>query len=117
MPPHTFRFANIELPKNAAWAERQRQKSFFKRAWEIIEERRFKFYIKEGIAYTMKTGVPGVWEEVARGIRARSETNGEKKEAAGDRPKRIAGKKIVPAKKEVVKVQIPQVRRQTLRRV
>ncbi|KAJ4357284.1 uncharacterized protein N0V89_001859 [Didymosphaeria variabile] len=66
--PRKFRFANIELPKNDAWKQRQREKSLLTRAWEFVEERRFKFYVKESRAYTMKTGVPGVWEEVARGL-------------------------------------------------
>ncbi|KAK7189353.1 hypothetical protein DPSP01_013950 [Paraphaeosphaeria sporulosa] len=116
LPPRKFRFANIELPKSAAWAQRQREKSLFKRAWEFVEERRFKFYVKEGVAYTMKTGVPGVWEEVARGIKARTETKGDRKEGGGDRTRRIASKKAVPAKKDVG-VQMPAIRRQTSRRV
>lgn len=116
LPPRKFRFANIELHKSAAWAQRQREKSLLKRAWEFVEERRFKFYVKEGIAYTMKTGVPGVWEEIARGIRERTEKNGEKKVAGGDKARRIASKKIVPARKDV-RVQMPEIKRQTSRRV
>ncbi|KAL5378247.1 hypothetical protein PMIN06_010888 [Paraphaeosphaeria minitans] len=116
LPPRKFRFANIELPKSVAWTQRQRAKSLLKRAWEFVEERRFRFYVKEGVAYTMKTGVPGVWEEVARGIRARTETKGEKKGAGRDGTRRIASNKSVPAKKDV-RVQVPEVRRQTSRRV
>lgn len=63
----------------------------------------------------MKTGVPGVWEEVARGIKARTETTGGK-EAASDQTKRVARQKLVPAEK-AVRVQIPAVRRQTSRRM
>ncbi|KAJ4374309.1 hypothetical protein N0V83_003050 [Neocucurbitaria cava] len=68
LPPMKMRLANIELPKTEAWAQRQREKGIFKRMAEVIQEPRYKFYVKEGRLYTMKTGVPGVWEEVARRI-------------------------------------------------
>lgn len=73
LPPHPLRFANIVLPKSEAWKKRQSEKPLWKGLWEFIEEKRFKFYVKEGRAYTMRTGVPGVWEEVANGIKERSE--------------------------------------------
>ncbi|OWY45814.1 hypothetical protein AA0117_g10178 [Alternaria alternata] len=68
LPPKRFRLANIELPKSDAWAQRQREKGIVKRMGEVVREPRFKFYVKEGRLYTMKTGVPGVWEEVAKRI-------------------------------------------------
>ncbi|KAH3910994.1 hypothetical protein HBI56_001950 [Parastagonospora nodorum] len=68
LPPKKMRFANIELPKSDDWVQRQRQKGLFKRFYEAISEPRFKFFVKEGRSYTMKTGVPGVWEEVAKRI-------------------------------------------------
>ncbi|KAF2818781.1 hypothetical protein CC86DRAFT_363878 [Ophiobolus disseminans] len=74
LPPRKMRLANIELPKNNAWVKRQREKGLFKRIYEIISEPRFKFYVKEGKLYTMKTGVPGVWEEVARRIQEQTQT-------------------------------------------
>lgn len=69
LPPAKFRLANIELPQSEEWAKRQRAKGIFKRIMEVIREPRFKFYVKEGKMYTNKTGVPGVWEEVAKRIR------------------------------------------------
>jgi hypothetical protein len=63
-----MRLANIELPKNDEWAKRQRGKGIFKRMYEVISEPRYKFYVKEGRTYTMKSGVPGVWEQVANRI-------------------------------------------------
>jgi hypothetical protein len=34
----------------------------------ILNEPRNKFYVKEGLAYTHRTGVAGVWENVAKAI-------------------------------------------------
>jgi hypothetical protein len=68
LPPRKMRLANIELPKNDEWAKRQRGKGIFKRMYEVISEPRYKFYVKEGRTYTMKSGVPGVWEQVANRI-------------------------------------------------
>ncbi|CAA9965177.1 hypothetical protein PTMSG1_08536 [Pyrenophora teres f. maculata] len=72
LPSSRFRLANIELPKSAEWRERQKEKGWGKRMWEVLNEQRFKFYVKEGRAYTVRTGVPGVWEEVAERIREQS---------------------------------------------
>lgn len=122
LPPRKFRFANIELPKNDAWKQRQREKSLLKRAWEFIEERRFKFYVKESRAYTMKTGVPGVWEEVARAIRERTEREkeggkvGVKKVDGGEKGRKVGARKTAGKKKDVG-VKIPEVKRQTSRPV
>jgi hypothetical protein len=69
LPARKMRLANIELPKNDEWARRQRGKGIFKRMYEVISEPRYKFYVKEGRTYTMKTGVPGVWEQVASRIK------------------------------------------------
>jgi hypothetical protein len=77
LPPRKLRLANIELPKNDAWAKRQREKGIFKRMYEVISEPRYKFYVKEGRMYTMKTGVPGVWEEVAKRIQEQTQTENE----------------------------------------
>ena len=68
MPPMKLRLANIELPKNDQWVKRQREKGIFKRMFDVLNEPRFKFYVKEGRWYTTKSGVPGVWEEVAARI-------------------------------------------------
>lgn len=68
LPPRRLRFANIELPKNDVWRRRQAEKSRWQRVKEFLYERRFKFYVKEGRAYTVRSGVPGVWEAVAKRI-------------------------------------------------
>ncbi|KAF2192342.1 hypothetical protein K469DRAFT_477488, partial [Zopfia rhizophila CBS 207.26] len=68
LPPQQGRFANIELVKTDAWRKRQSEKSFGQRIFEILNEPRWKFYVKEGRNYTLRTGVPGVWENVAKAI-------------------------------------------------
>ena len=73
LPPMKFRLANIEIPKTEEWAKRQREKGVWKRMLEVIAEPRLKFFVKEGKMFTTKTGVPGVWEEVA--LRIRAQTN------------------------------------------
>lgn len=72
LPSKRFRLANLEIPKTAAWAQRQREKGVWKRMLEVIAEPRFKFFVKEGKMFTAKTGVPGVWEEVAMRIRGQT---------------------------------------------
>ncbi|KAI4940395.1 hypothetical protein J4E86_011029 [Alternaria arbusti] len=98
LPPKKLRLANIELPKSEAWVKRQREKGIFKRMLEVMSEPRFKFYVKEGRLYTMKTGVPGVWEEVA--MRIQDQTV---EEAERERVERENGKRGVGARKEVPK--------------
>jgi hypothetical protein len=68
LPPKKLRLANLALVKNDAWVKTQREKGVFKRMFEVITEPRYKFYVKEGRMYTLKTGAPGVWEEVAKRI-------------------------------------------------
>jgi hypothetical protein len=114
LPDKKLRLANIELPKTDAWAKRQREKGVFNRVLEVVNEPRFKFYVKEGRLYTMKTGVPGVWEEVAN--RIRDQTDAEKEEA--ERAKEGGGKKrgVVVRRpvKPVVRV-VERTKRQTRR--
>ncbi|KAF2844981.1 hypothetical protein T440DRAFT_408974 [Plenodomus tracheiphilus IPT5] len=81
LPPMRFRLANIELPKSADWAKRQRAKGVMKRIWEVVNEPRFKFYVKEGRFFTAKTGVPGVWEEVAARLQEQTVERKEAKQA------------------------------------
>ncbi|KAF2877166.1 hypothetical protein BDV95DRAFT_625188 [Massariosphaeria phaeospora] len=68
LAPQRGRFANIELPKTKAWHDRQKQKGFWERVFQMMNEPRFKFYVKEGQSYTIRTRVPGVWEGVAGAI-------------------------------------------------
>jgi len=98
LPPKKLRLANIELPKSEAWVKRQREKGIFKRVLEVMSEPRFKFYVKEGRLYTMKTGVPGVWEEVAMRIQEQTV-----EEAERERVERENGKRGGGARKEVPK--------------
>jgi hypothetical protein len=72
LPSKRFRLANLEIPKTEEWAQRQRAKGIWKRMLEVIAEPRFKFFVKEGKMFTAKTGVPGVWEEVAMRIRGQT---------------------------------------------
>lgn len=73
LPPMKFRLANIEIPKSDEWARRQREKGIWNRMLEVVAEPRYKFFVKEGKMFTQKTGVPGVWEEVA--MRIKGQTN------------------------------------------
>ncbi|EDU49814.1 predicted protein [Pyrenophora tritici-repentis Pt-1C-BFP] len=114
LPPSRFRLANIELPKTKEWRERQREKGRWKRVWEVLNEQRFKFYVKEGRGYTVRTGVPGVWEEVAERIREQSagmEEGGKGAGARGVKSKTGAG---VREKMPALKVG-ERIKRQTTR--
>ncbi|KAI4941967.1 hypothetical protein J4E91_010517 [Alternaria rosae] len=99
LPPKKLRLANIELPKSEAWIKRQREKGIFKRMLEVTSEPRFKFYVKEGRLYTMKTGVPGVWEEVAMRIQEQTVEEAEREQEIGNE----AAKRGARAKKEAPK--------------
>jgi hypothetical protein len=119
LPDKKLRLANIELPKSEAWAKRQRGKGVFQRMIEVVSEPRFKFYVKEGRLYTMKTGVPGVWEEVAS--RIRDQTVAEKEEAeeakqGGGKKRGIVVRRPVRPVRPVVRV-AEGARRQTQRQV
>lgn len=108
-----MRLANIELPKGEEWAKRQREKGIFKRMYEVISEPRFKFYVKEGRLYTMKTGVPGVWEEVAKRIQEQT--------ASASRRLEVQGKSVM--RRSLVRRPLPpvakeeRIKRQTSRQL
>jgi hypothetical protein len=91
LPPKKMRLANIELPKDDEWTRRQRGKGIFKRMYEVISEPRYKFYVKEGRTYTMKTGVPGVWEQVASRIQEQTVAE----EASSDQAKNSKTRPVV----------------------
>ncbi|USP82276.1 hypothetical protein yc1106_09550 [Curvularia clavata] len=117
LPERRFRLANIELPKTDAWAQRQREKGVLRRVLDVINEPRFKFYVKEGRSYTMKTKVPGVWEEVAARIRDQTLAEKEEQEKKARNDVLAARKPVVVAKrviKPVVKVD-EKIKRQTTR--
>jgi hypothetical protein len=113
LPPKKMRLANIELPKSDEWARRQREKGIFKRTYEVISEPRFKFYVKEGRLYTMKTGVPGVWEEVAK--RIQEQTNSESRVLAAQ-ARRGTQKPVVRKPLQSVTSQ-ERIKRQTARQL
>ncbi|UPX13424.1 uncharacterized protein EKO05_0003932 [Ascochyta rabiei] len=97
LPPMKFRLANLEIPKTDEWAKRQREKGLWMRMLEVIAEPRYKFFVKEGKMFTAKTGVPGVWEEVA--MRIKSQTNkqvkDEKAEMAAAAPRGTIRRPVV----------------------
>lgn len=113
LPPQRLRLANIELPKSDEWAQSQRAKGVFRRMYEVLKEPRWKFYVKEGTKYTKKSGVPGVWEEVARRLeeQTRAENGGQPEEWPS-----LSKRTAVPARsvrpRPLVK---PNVKRQTSR--
>ncbi|KAF2022372.1 hypothetical protein BU24DRAFT_418018 [Aaosphaeria arxii CBS 175.79] len=72
LPSQMFRFANLERVKTEASIKRWKGMPWYSKFMEIINEPRWKFYVKEGRQYTMKTGVPGVWEEIAQTIQRQS---------------------------------------------
>jgi hypothetical protein len=108
-----LRLANIELPKTEEWVRRQREKGIYRRILEVLNEPRFKFYVKEGRLYTMKTGVPGVWEEVAS--RIKKQTIAEKEEA--EKSKTSAKRPVVVRRpvKPVIQAAKERTKRQTTR--
>jgi hypothetical protein len=111
LSPKKLRLANIEITKSDEWARRQREKGLVRRMLGVVSEPRWKFYVKEGRTYTMKTGVPGVWEEVATRIREQTVAENEGK----GQTKTVVRRPIVVAQKPVVPVVKERLRRQTAR--
>jgi hypothetical protein len=87
LSPQKGRLANFELPKSTEWRQNQKKKPLHLRFWEIIAEPRFKFYVKEGRNYTVTTGVPGVWENVAMTIQRQTHKEAVDKVAAAAKEK------------------------------
>lgn len=117
-----FRLANIEVPKTDEWAKRQREKGIWMRMLEVVAEPRHKFFVKEGKMFTAKTGVPGVWEEVA--MRIKGQTTRELKEekvekAAASGPRGLVRRPIVKGpvvlRRPAKVVEEARIRRQTAR--
>jgi hypothetical protein len=100
LPPRNLRLANLALEKNEEWVKAQRRKGVFKRMIEVLAEPRYKFYVKEGRKYTMRTGAPGVWEEVAKRIQEQTLHPNTIYEETKRRPGlRIPIKPVVPLEK------------------
>jgi hypothetical protein len=72
LPPKRMRVANIGIAKTEDEIRRERAKGWGRRVLSVLNEPRWKFYVKEGRAYTARTGMPGVWEEVAKRIQEQS---------------------------------------------
>ena len=116
LPPQKGRFANIELPKTKEWRQRQKEKGFFMKFWEVVKEPRFKFYVKEGRSYTVKTGVPGVWENVALAIQQQTvEAAAAAKEAAPRVTKDMRLRRPLKPLRIVSATEGPKIKRQTAR--
>jgi hypothetical protein len=121
LPPMKFRLANIEIPKSDEWAKRQREKGIWRRILEVVNEPRYKFYVKEGKMFTMKTGVPGVWEEVAMRIKGQTnrETKSERLEKAAGGVRGVVRRPVVKGpvvlRRPVKPIEEERVRRQTAR--
>lgn len=119
LPPMKFRLANLEIPKTAEWAQRQREKGIWMRMLEVIAEPRFKFFVKEGKRFTAKTGVPGVWEEVAMRIKGQTNRAVKEEKAAVTGPRgtirRPAVKGPVVLHRPTKAVEEARVKRQTAR--
>lgn len=121
LPPMKFRLANLEIPKTDEWAKRQREKGIWKRMLEVVAEPRHKFFVKEGKMFTAKTGVPGVWEEVA--MRVKGQTNRavkeEKATATGPTPRGAIRRPVVKGpvvlRRPAKATEEARVRRQTAR--
>jgi hypothetical protein len=127
LPPQKGRFANIELPKTKEWRQNQKKKAIYMRFWEVLAEPRFKFYVKEGRSYTVKTGVPGVWENVAMAIQQRTLKEAADKVAAAAKMnvKATASRNSTPRRPvrpvtpvmpvKVTRSMVPKLKRQTSR--
>lgn len=110
LPSKKLRFANIELPKSDGWAQRQRAKGIWRRMLEVMSEPRHKFYVKEGRSYTMRTKVPGVWEEVARRIQEQTTAANTPTE-----PAKIGARRPIIRRPAQPVIPQPKVKRQTAR--
>lgn len=67
----------IERYRSPEWQRHQSQKPLYRKFLDVINEPRFKFYVKEGRNYTIKTSAgPGVWENVAKAISQQTTTAG-----------------------------------------
>lgn len=112
LPQRKFRFANIEIPKAAAWRKRQSEKNMWWKIKEFISEPRFKFFVKEGKLYTMRSGVPGVWEEVAKKIQQQTVPEG----MTGSKKATVQPARSIKPIKLIEDVEKPKsIRRQTYR--
>lgn len=83
---------------------------------EFVREPRYKFYVKEGRTFTIRSGVPGVWEEVAKRIQEQTVLEMEGKEGSAKGIRRP----LVPARpvktgSDARLPKVPALKRQTSR--
>lgn len=98
LPPSWWRVANLERVKSSAWLEMWANTPWYEKLWWTVKEPRWKFYVKPGRAYTVPTGVPGVWEDVAAAIMRQTEEVA-KREARWVRAgAKVKAKGVLPAK-------------------
>ena len=112
--------ANLERIKGKNWEAEQKKKGVGRKLWNLVNEPRWKFYVKPGHAYTVRTGVPGVWEEIARVIQeqtAKIEAKGASKGLLGR--EKLSKQATITAKEppKVTERKVPDttIRRQTFR--
>ncbi|CAI6336048.1 unnamed protein product [Periconia digitata] len=117
LPPRRFRMANLQRLKAKSWREDQRKKTPGQKLWELVMEPRWKFYVKEGSSYTVRTGVPGVWEEVAMRIKEQTEHEVEKgaKKTIGARLGALKTGTVLTKPLGAVKPPLRPIKRQTSR--
>ncbi|PVI02364.1 hypothetical protein DM02DRAFT_560015 [Periconia macrospinosa] len=109
LPPRRFRMANLQRLKSKSYHEEQKKKAWQQKLWQLVNEPRWKFYVKEGTSFTVRTGVPGVWESIAASIKEQTDREMEKK-----------GQKMIGVRKAMIKeragaVMPATIKRQTLR--
>ncbi|KAF2655472.1 hypothetical protein K491DRAFT_429193 [Lophiostoma macrostomum CBS 122681] len=110
LPASRWGFANIERIKSDYLLKDEKSKGIFRKILTVLNEPRFKFYVKEGRIYTIKTKVPGVWESIAAHIRRQTDEIARKAKGPG--------RKILQARKptaKIEKVEVKPLKRQTSR--
>ncbi|KAF2704945.1 hypothetical protein K504DRAFT_471887 [Pleomassaria siparia CBS 279.74] len=123
IPAQKGRFANIELVKTKQYLEHRKKKGILMKVWEVLAEPRWKFYVKEGRSYTIKTRVPGVWENIAVAIKQQTLKEAEKelerllkmKKALKTGHKRPMSRALPAIPIRISPPEAPKLRRQTLR--
>jgi hypothetical protein len=113
LPASRWRFANIERVKSDYLLKDEKSKGIFRKILTVLSEPRFKFYVKEGRIYTVRTKVPGVWENVAAQIRRQTDelANGSK----GPERRLIEAQEPTRKVVEKEKVEMKRLKRQTSR--
>jgi len=119
LPPQRGRFANIQLLKTNEWHQQQKKINIFMKFWNILAEPRWKFYVKEGRSYTIRTKAPGVWENVALVIQQRTREDAAKAKPAELQKQPLPRRPIQPVtpitSTKLARPEPPKLKRQTSR--